>query len=66
MTQETNNTNTESRHTHNAFRVEGTGKKSDWIKVASVFSHSDGKGFDLVHQSLTETIRIVIREKKDQ
>lgn len=66
MTEETNTTNTESRYTHNAFRVEGQGKKTDWIKIGNVYSHSDSKGFDLVHHGLKEDIRIVIRERKDQ
>ena len=66
MTIDQQQTPYETAYTHNAFRVEGQGKKANWIKIGNVFTHNDGKGLDLVHRGLTEDIRIVIRERKEQ
>lgn len=59
-------TETQNSFTHIAYRIKGTGEDANWIKIGNVFKHSDGKGFDLVHNGLTEDIRIVIRERKPQ
>ena len=59
-----------SKPTHSAYVVidarEGTDRKAQWFEIAPVFSHGDGKGFDLViPPGITASGRLVIRKRKE-
>lgn len=56
--------------THTAYVVadakEGSEKKAQWFEIATVWSHSDGNGFDVViPPGVTVSSRIVIRKRKE-
>ena len=56
-----------NKPTHTAFVVtDASGdKKAQWFEIATVWSHTDGKGFDvLIPPGVTVTGRIVIRARK--
>ena len=49
-----------------AYAVEDAprGQKSFWTRIGRLFSHKDGKGFDLVLNALPINGRIVIRQEE--
>ncbi len=60
-----------SKPTHTAYVVvdakEGSDKKAQWIEVGAVWSHTDGRGFDLViPPGISLSGRIVCRKRKDK
>lgn len=60
-----------SKPTHTAYVVvdakEGSEKKAQWYEIATVWSHNDGDGFDVViPPGVTVTGRIVCRKRKEK
>ncbi|MBU2582729.1 MAG: hypothetical protein KJ622_13535 [Alphaproteobacteria bacterium] len=54
-----------NRPTHRAFFVSGDGDNKQWIELGPVWSHNDGKGFNLVAHVLPAPGQtIVIRANK--
>jgi hypothetical protein len=59
-----------SKPTHTAYVVidpkEGSDKKAQWYEIGTVWSHGDGKGFDvMIPAGVTVTGRIVCRKRKE-
>ncbi|MBV9825327.1 MAG: hypothetical protein JO001_06600 [Alphaproteobacteria bacterium] len=60
-----------NKPTHTAYVVidpkEGSDKKAQWFEIGTVWSHSDGSGFDvIIPAGVTVTGRIVCRKRKEQ
>ena len=58
-----------NKPTHTAFVVadapEGSDKKAQWFEISAVWTHGDGKGFDiLIPPGVTVSGRIVCRARK--
>ena len=57
--------------THTAYIVsdpeEGSDKKAQWFEIGTVWSHSDGDGFDVnIPPGVTVSGRIVCRKRKSK
>jgi hypothetical protein len=62
-------TNSNIKPTHRAYTVknfkDGKGDdKSRWLEIGTVFTHSDGKGFDVILEAVPVDGRVVIRLPK--
>ena len=44
--------------------VEGEGKEAHWTEIGVLWSHEDGKGFNLTLKALPVNGRLVIRSRK--
>jgi hypothetical protein len=58
-----------NKPTHTAYIVsdapEGSDKKAQWFEIGTVWTHSDGEGFDVVlPPGVTVSGKIVIRRRK--
>lgn len=62
-------TNSNNKPTHRAYTVknfkDGKGEdRSRWLEIGTVFTHSDGKGFEVVLEAVPVDGRVVIRLPK--
>ena len=54
-----------TKPSHEAFVVSGDGENAFWTKIGGVWSHEDGKGFNVELTALPVSGRLVIRERKE-
>lgn len=67
MTDTTNNNKSARKPSHVAYSVrEREGKEAKWTEIGVVFSHRDGKGFDILCDVLPLSGRITIRAQEQK
>lgn len=54
------------RPSHTAYAVDGEGDKAIWTEIGALWSHEDGKGFNLSLRAFPTNGRLVIRQREDR
>jgi hypothetical protein len=54
------------RPTHIAYAVIGDGDKTHWHRIGAAWANKDGKGLNIVFDSLPLNGRVVLREADDK
>ncbi len=60
------NITTGNAPTHIAYRVNKGGEKSYWSRIGVAFAHKDGKGFNVILESLPIDGKITLREVSEE